>query len=197
MEMDELKNAWIALDNRLKRNEELKESIILEMMRSKAGKLVNRFIAWEIFQVVALILLIPVCIYWLDKFGGRYLAGDMTMYFGIAVCFFYSFWSVFKINGLMKIDLSKNVGNNILYMNRYNIQIKREKKIFWYCGWPAISILLVLSYASMKATLTLWFFLICAIIAGTLGSYWIYKRLYDKNIEVILKSLDEIKELKE
>jgi hypothetical protein len=41
MELNNLKEAWTALDNRLKRTEKLKESIILEMMRSKAGKLVT------------------------------------------------------------------------------------------------------------------------------------------------------------
>ena len=96
----------------------------------------------------------------------------------------------------MKIDLSKNVGNNIFYVNRYNIQIKRDEKINWYFVVPAFTILGILSYASFKVSITFWTFLICALLAGILASYWTYKYL-NKGIASILKSLDEIRELKE
>ena len=195
MELDELKEAWIAMDNRLKRNEELKESIILEMMQSKTGKLVNWFIAWEMFSVVVVILIIPVCFYWFDRSGGKYLVADICVLFGAAICFVYSFWGVFKIHGLMKFDFTKIISNNIFYVNRYNIQLKREQKIFSFV-WPVLASLLVLSYASMKVKLSLWALLICALVVATLVSYWSYKKSH-KNIDSILKSLDEIRELKE
>ena len=196
MELDDLKAAWTELDNRLKKNEELKECVIIEMMRSKAGKIVNRFVVWEIIQVVGTLLFIPFCIFWLDWRGGKYLAMDITMFFGLAVCLFSSFWGVYKLHGLMKVDLYKNVGNNIYYVNRYNIQIKREKKIFECFLWPATCVLLALSFASVKATPKFWVLLICALIATTLITYWMYKK-FDKSIDSILKSLDEIRELKE
>ena len=196
MEIEELKEAWIALDNRLKRDEKLKESIILEMMKSKAGKLVNRFIIYEIIAIVVALLVIPVCVYWLNSRGGKYLITDITMFFALAICFFGSIWCAIKLHDLMKFDFAKNVGNNIYYVNRYNIQIKREKKIFWYFVWPTITILVVLSYASMKVKLSLWTLLICLIAVATLVSYWSYK-YYDKGINSILRSLEEIRELKE
>ena len=196
MELDDLKEVWSELDNRLKKNEELKESVIIEMMRSKAGKIVNRFVVWEIIQVVGTLLFIPVCIFWLDWRGGKFLAMDITMFFGLAVCVFSSFWGVYKLHGLMKVDLYKNVGNNIYYVNKYNIQIKREKKIFECILWPAICVLLALSFASVKATPKFWVLLICTLIATTLVTYWMYKK-FNKSIDSILKSLDEIRELKE
>ena len=196
MELDNLKEAWAALDNRLKRNEELKESIILEMMRSKANKLVNRFITLEIISVVALLFFIPLCIFWLDRFWYISFMTGLNVLFGVIFSFFYFFWGIYKIYGLMKFDLSKNVGNNIYCVNRYNLQIKREKKFFWYFLLPAIVILSVLTYASVKASLPLWIFLICSLTGGILITFFTYKK-YDKNIDSILKSLDEIKELKE
>ena len=197
MELDNLKEAWAALDNRLKRNEELKESIILEMMRSKASKLVNRFITFEVISVVVLLFAIPVAVFALERLRDSYSQiGIIMLFFLVAVCFFGAFWDMYKIFGLMKFDLSKNVGNNIYCVNRYNLQIKREKKFFWYFLLPAIVILAVLSYVSMKASLHMWVTLICALAGGTLISFFTYKR-YDKNIDSILKSLDEIKELKE
>jgi len=194
MELEELKVAWSALDNRLKKNEELKESIILEMMQSKAGRLVDRFISLEIFGVIMMLLIGPLCIFLLDRFKGIV---NIYIIFTAIICFVYSFWGVIKIHGLMKFDISKDVSNNIYYVNRYNHQINRyEKKFYWCFLVPAIVIFLVLSFASMKVTLSRWFLMICALIAGILFSYWSYKR-YNKNIDSILRSLDEIRELKE
>jgi TM2 domain-containing membrane protein YozV len=198
MELDELKAAWISLDNRLKDNEKLKESIILEMMRSKVGKTLNRFIAFEMFSTVVMLVFIPFFIFQLERFAGKNLAASITLIFGATLCFISFFWYVYKTHGLMKIDLSKNVGNNIFYANRYNIQIKREKRIIWCFVAPTITTLLLLTFASekVKVPIPIWFLLICALTVGMLGTYWQYK-CYDKGIDSILKSLDEIRELKE
>ena len=196
MELDNLKEAWAALDNRLKRSEELKESIILEMMRSKASKSVNRFITFEVISVVVLLFAIPLCVFVLERFRDSSLAGRITLFFLVVACLLNSLWGMYKIVGLMKFDLSKNVGNNIYWVNRYNLQIKREKKFSMYFLIPALVILAVLSYASMKASLPLWAFLICALTGGIVVNFFTYKKYY-KDIDSILKSLDEIKELKE
>ena len=195
LKLDNLKEAWTALDNRLKRNEELNESIILEMIQIKAVKKVNWFIALEILSVSGLLLALPLCIYLFDK-GNKYLVVDLCMLFTAAICVVFTFWGVYKLHGLMKFDLTKNVGNNIFCMNRYNIQIKREKKIFVSFVYPAFVVFGVACYAAHKATLHLWAFLICVLVLGGLITYWSYKK-YDKGIASILKSLDEIRELKE
>ncbi|MDH6310704.1 hypothetical protein M2451_003529 [Dysgonomonas sp. PFB1-18] len=44
MELDELKNTWTSLDERLQKQEVLKETIIKEMLRSKSGKALGRLI---------------------------------------------------------------------------------------------------------------------------------------------------------
>jgi hypothetical protein len=195
MELNDLKEAWAALDNRLQRTEKLKESIILEMIKSKTGKSVNRFIIWEMFQTVVALLGIPFCVFQFDRFGGKYLAVNITLIFAVAICFFYTFWGIYKLYGLMKIDISKNVSNNIFYVNSYRIQLKRERKTT-YLLWPILMILLAFTYASFKVTMPLWVFMVCLFAAMTLVIYWSYKH-YDKSIDSILKSLDEIKELKE
>jgi 4-hydroxybenzoate polyprenyltransferase len=196
MELDNLKEAWAELDNRLKRNEELKESIILEMMQSKAGKLVNRFIIWEMISFALLLLLIPFCIFAVDRFGGKIWTWDIFMYFLAAVCFFGTFWSAYKLHGLMKIDLLKNVGNNIYFVNRYNIQLKREKKITDCFVGPVFVILFAFILVALKATLPMWTLGICVFASCGLVTYLLFKR-YRKNIDSILRSLDEIRELKE
>ena len=196
MELENLKEAWAALDNRLKRNEKMNESIILEMMKSKAGKIVNRFIAIEIISVILLIAIIPYVIFRFDSFVFRYLARDITVISVLVISFIYPFWGIYKIHGLMKFDLSKNVSNNVYHVNRYNIQLKREWKIFRYFIAPVFVILAVLTYASMKVSMSWWSLLFCTFIACALYCYWGYK-YYNKSIDSILKSLDEIRELKE
>jgi hypothetical protein len=196
MELDELKEAWTALDNRLKRNEELKEGIILEIVKTKAGKSVNRFIFWEMFSVVVLILCIPLCIFEFNINGGRNWAVDIALLFAVAVCFVYPFWGIFKTHGLMKFDLLKDVGNNLFCMNRYRIQLNREKKVLYYFIGPVFVVLGLFSYAVANAKFQWWTLLICVFIVAGLVCYWSYK-YYNKNIDSILKSLDEIRELKE
>ena len=196
MELDEMKTAWAALDNRLKRNEELKESIILEMMGTKAGRLVNRFIIWEMIGIIVCIFAIPLCVFDLDRFMGKNLPHDIMMFVVIINCIVYPFWGIFKIRGLMKFDLTKDVGANIYYVNKYNMLLKREFKFVAYFLGPAFAIIGILGYASLKATLPWWSFLFCAFIATTIFMYWLYKK-YAKDITSILRSLDEIKELKE
>jgi len=196
MELENLKEAWAALDNRLKRSEELNESILLEEMRSKAGKIVNRFIVLEMISFTLMLFLVPFCIYAIDRFGGKFWSWDTYMIFFSVLCFLYLFWSVYKIHGLMKFDIAKNVGNNILCMNSYNIQLKREKKVVAYIFGPIFVVFGVISYAAVKAPLALWTFLICAIIFVVLFSYWSYKK-YNKSFESVIRSMEEISELKE
>jgi predicted Kef-type K+ transport protein len=196
MELDDLKAAWAELDNRLKKNEELKESIILGMMRSKAEKTVNRFIAWEMFSVIVLPLIIPYCLFRFDSIGGKNWVLDALIFFMIVIGFVYPFWGVYKLHGLMKFDISKNVGNNILSMNRYRIQLSREKKILTYFVVPILGILVISLYVTMKVKLPLWTLLICVFVSVGLICYWSYN-YYNKSIDSILKSLDEIRELKE
>jgi len=191
-----LKEAWTALDNRLKKNENLNESIILEMIKSKAGKLMNRFIASEVISVVVMLLVVPVFIFVLYRDGGKYLVTDILMYIAIAICSFYPFWGAFKLHGLLKFDLSQSVSNNVYYVNRYNVQIKREHKIFQNFMWPILVVLVMFSYADRNATLPWWALCTSALVATTLLMFWTNK-IYHKNIDSVLRSLDEIRELKE
>ena len=197
MELDNLKEAWIALDNRLKKDEELKESIILEMIQTKANKLINKLMNWEVFGAVIALLTTPFSVIMFNLFGGKFPMWDILVLFVIIVGIVLFIWQLYKICGLMKVDLSRSIRDNTYYMNQYNIRMKREKVIMGFIVGPILAILSVITYASMKASFAFWIFLLFAIIFTTLASFWQYKRLYGKNIDSIIKSLDEIRELKE
>jgi hypothetical protein len=194
MELDDLKKTWTAVDNRLKENDFLKESIILEIIQSKANKSVNKLQNWDMFNLAGSIVFIPVVWSFLEYSKDKLVLS--TLIYAIALLALCVAWYSYKMCGLMKFDLAKSVGDNIYRMNRYSLQTSREKLI----GSIAISvlfILIVLLYAGAKASLFLWIVLSCAIILCVLLEYWFYWRVCDKNIGAALKSLEELKTLKE
>jgi uncharacterized membrane protein len=190
MELDDFKKTWTALDNRLKENDFLKESIILEIIQSKANKSVNKLQNWDMFNLVGSIVFIPVLWFFLEHAKGKLPL--FILIYAIALLVVSAIWYSYKMYGLMKVDLAKSVSDNIYHMNRYSLLMNWEKLI----GSIAISvlfILIVLQYAEAKASLFLWIVLSCAIILGVLFEYWFYRRVYDKNIGSALKSLEELK----
>ena len=197
MELEELKIAWAELDSRLKENKSLNKTIIMEMAQNKADKLIGRLINWEIIGTIVLIVGIPLVFWIYPWYKGKYISASILMIFAAVFCCICIVWYIYKISGLMKIDFSKPISDNIYYTNRYNIQIKREKFAMNVVFGPIFAILLILSYAELKVNMQLWIFLICLLFLCSLITYWTYKRLYEKNISSILKSMNEIKQLEE
>ncbi|MDD3355615.1 MAG: hypothetical protein PHP72_01690 [Dysgonamonadaceae bacterium] len=197
MEIEELKNTWSTLDNQLKENKSLNERIIKEMIDKKANKSLSKLLFWDIFSIVGLFVLIPFIVYGFSLYGGQKMFWDITAISAAFFCIIGVVWYFIKIHGLMKVDINQSVGKNIYYINRYTIQIKREKiAITYFVGIP-LTILIILTYIEEKVPLPFWVFMSCGLILGAFVTYWSYKRIYQKNIYSIQKSLDEIKELKE
>lgn len=197
MELNELKNTWAALDNRLKENNLLNETIIKKMAESKVDKSLNRLLFWDIFSIAICTLLIPFITYWFSKYSGKILFGDIVVVYAGIVCIISVVWYITKVNYLMKINTIKNISNNIYYLNKYSIYVKRERLAMSYFIGPSMALLCILGYAEAKATLPIWILLISILVVCTVITHLSYKRLYEKNIDSIRQSLDEIKELKE
>ncbi|MDR1119893.1 MAG: hypothetical protein LBM08_03150 [Dysgonamonadaceae bacterium] len=194
MELDELKKTWAALDSRLKENDLLKETIILEIIQGKANKSVNRLLNWDVFNVVGSIVFIPVIWNFLERFENKLAL--FALIYAIVLLAISVIWYSYKIYGLMKFDFAKSVSNNIYYVNRYNLQVKWEK-IISIIALFIITVIAVFYYAEAKVSVFLWIVLSCMIIFCGLFLYWYYRRVYDKNIGSVLKSLEELKALKE
>jgi len=196
MELEELKTAWASVDERLKKQEILKESIIKEMIYSKANKSLNKLL-WDAYiSILISLLFIPFIIYVYGIFGGKRIWWDSTIIFAGVFVVLYFPYLVYKTYGLNKIDISGKLKDNLFYINRYKIQTKREK-IFMIILSPFIFILVCLGYVEAKANIFLWVFLICMTILTVLYGYWWYNKFDAKNIQSIQKSLEELEELKE
>ncbi|MDR2949391.1 MAG: hypothetical protein LBV71_09300 [Prevotella sp.] len=195
MELDELKNTWQSLDDRLQKQEVLKRNIMKEMLYTKSDKALSRLFNYEIFGIIVLLLVIPAIIYALNFHPD--LPGYKTfMYIMLVVDIVFFFWQVYKVYGLMQVDFSRTVSTNIQHTNKYNIHIKKEKLVMLFFV-PLVLLSCAFLYARLNVNIVLWTFLTCTAIGLVLLTIWSYKKLYDKNIKSILQSLDNLKELEE
>nr|WP_129731663.1 hypothetical protein [Parabacteroides goldsteinii] len=197
MELDELKHTWDLLNRKLEEDKSLKESLILEVIRAKADKSVNKLVNYDILSFVLLILLVPFIAYAYFHYSGQFRLWDIYTIYAMAVCLSGIVWYVLKIRILMKVDLSQKISANIYYTNRYNILVKREKLLMNMIVGPVFPILAIFMLIEMNSRAYLWIGVISLFVLASMTTYWSYKRIYDKNISSILKSLGEIKDLEE
>lgn len=197
MELDELKNTWELLNLKLEEDKSLKEALILEVIRTKADKSVSKLVNYDILSFVILILLIPCIAYAYSRYSGQFNLWDIYTIYAMLVCISGIGWYMLKIRILMKVDLSQKISENIYYTNRYNIWIKREKLLMNMIVGPVFPILAIFMLFEMNAGAYLWLGVISLFVLALVSTYWSYKRIYEKNISSILKSLGEIKDLEE
>lgn len=197
MELEEMKNTWELLNRKLEEDKSLKESLILEMTRTKANKSINKLLNYDILSFVILLLLIPFLVWGYSSYGGQFIMWDIYVLYAMVLCLLGAFWYVFKIQLIMKVDVSQQIGENIYRTNRYNIWAKREKFLMNIIFGPIFVMLAVLMLIEMNAQFDLWIGVICLFVLASVTTYWSYKRIYDKNIASILKSFDEIRDLEE
>lgn len=197
MELEEMKERWAALNDCLERTEMLQESVIRELVQMKGEKSVNRLINWETFGFVVTILIIPYCMYVYHRFGGHFAMWDMFIRVAIVVDGLLVLWTGYKLYGLMKIDFTKVVKENIFRINRYTVQIAREKIFTAAIIGPLFVILAVVMSIEMKAPDFIWGVLLGVVVATTVACYCLYKRVFDKNIRRLQESLAVIAEIDE
>jgi O-antigen/teichoic acid export membrane protein len=195
METEDLKNRWLSLEEQLKKQEVFNEQIIKEHLKTKSDRALSRLISYEAFGAIVLLAGIPVIIYALG------LKSNLSEYYIFlycmtGVCVLGFFWQICKLHDLMQIDFSNTLSNNARYTNKYNVKIRKEK-ISMSFFVPVL--LLPILYIQIKSNMSILFWAIgtCTFVFAIVFTYWSYKRLYDKNIASILKSLEELKELEE
>jgi hypothetical protein len=197
MEIEDLKTIWASVDERLKKQEVLKESLIKDMIYKKTNKSLNMLLWAELPGIPVILLLLPFIVYAYEKFGGRHTMWDSMVIFCGAVCTVMLPYLIYKAYLLTKIDLSDNIRKNLLYINRFNILIKKEKTLSIFFFAPVYTILIILMLLEAKADAFNWVLATCILILVVLYACWVYKKIYDKNIQSIQKSLETLKELEE
>jgi hypothetical protein len=199
MDLDELKNTWMVLDERLKKNEMLNRQIVQEMLYKKSNKSLNWLIGADLISAIITLLAIPLWIGFYNKspFQNIYSLKIISVFL-IVMSIFSVIWICYKlIKYLMKIDFSISVKDNMYFVNKYSILIKKEKIISYFIVIPVLFLLSIWFYYELKVNLSFWVFLGTVFISATIIVYWASKKIYDANIQSIKKSLEELEELKE
>ena len=198
MELDELKTTWMALETQLKNNETLNKKLLLEMLQKKSSKSLGRLVNYDFFGVILLLLyiLLGIWLYNATGFFGYYTSVKVLAIACITVSAIGIFWHYDKLKYLIKINVSKSVKDNMYCVNKYDVMIKQEK-VANYCLIPVMFSLGAYCYYEFNAGISSWMFLIVAMTIGIVLTIWMYKKIYDPNIQAIKKGLDELKELNE
>ncbi|MDR1356393.1 MAG: hypothetical protein LBJ58_01840 [Tannerellaceae bacterium] len=199
MESEELRKTWASIDQRLGKQELLNENIIRRMIGDRAGRSLGRLLGYEVlgFALYLCVISAIIFVYYFESFRAMtQLAGDIGMPVLLAICIASLAWSAIKIVGLMKVDFARSVKDNSVVVNRYNIQIAREK-VASIVGNPLVCLVVIWMFATMRVDAFRWIILACALAFGVFLSYYTYKRLYDRNIASIRRCLEELKELEE
>jgi len=199
MNLENLKSEWSAMNDRMDKQEILKEKIYSQMLNTKSDKSLNKMVNMEMFNIVILLLTIP---FWIWLFNVHHLENVLSTKFlsvaAIVISIFgiiLSFYTLKKY--FVKIDFSNRISDNVHYLNKYNILYKKGEIINYFIVFPVFTILGIWCYYELKVPTHLWIFLLVALTIGLAGSYWIYKIVYEKNIQSIQKSLEELRELEE
>jgi hypothetical protein len=196
MELDELKNAWTSLDERLNKQEKLKESIIREMLVAKLDKSLSRMINHGYVGIIVCLGIIPLFVWRMNQI---YFGTFKTILFLLGITFAISgvILCIIELIKLYKIDFSKPVSNNIRLLQNHKIWLKRQNMGVYI----VVSILIILAVIAglLSPNMELWRWVGIAVFVciGIAGAFWEYKHFYGKNIASILKSLEALKELEE
>lgn len=199
MELDKLKEIWTSLDNRMQQQEVLKTTLIKEMLISKSDKALSRLINYNYLGLILGFICIPFLI-WIGTLPGAFsIVKNIFIPIMIILLVINIVISIIQLIKLHKIDLSHTVNQNIHIVHKLNIFNKR-----YYLTSTAIAFLLVfififILFISYSTYIAYWRWGICitAISVGIIFCVWEYKRIYRRNFNSILKSLEELKELEE
>jgi hypothetical protein len=198
MNLEELKNVWASMDERLGKQELLKENIIREMIRDKSNRLLRKLLNSEISGLAICLFSIPatVALLYIEHFRVHtQWGGQVFVWTMVVICSAKVIWSLIKIAKLMKVDFTKNVRTNSLIINKYMIWGKKEV-IVAIIMIPVMYFMGIWMYALLNVHAVLWISLICALLFGTLLTVY-SKRMYDRNINALRQNLEELKELED
>jgi len=194
MNLENLKSEWSTMNDRMEKQEILKEKMFYQILNTKSDKSLSRLVAYEVINLIISVIFIPVLFYFFNytrmEFVRTVLIGAITI---LVICVV---WYGIKVLVLSKIDFTKTLKNNSFYINKYAVYIKYEKLIGYYFLIPLTIVVCIFHYAQMHVSLYLWVLLTCSFIAMIIFVIYFY-RLYNKNISTIQQNLEELRDLEE
>ncbi|MDR0507794.1 MAG: hypothetical protein LBH32_13405 [Dysgonamonadaceae bacterium] len=196
MELEELKNVWNSFETRLQQQKMLEKVILKESLLSKSDKGLSIMINYGYFGLTLIVLGLFTLIWVIFQVADlTTLPVRITLYMTVVYVIYALIQGIIGLLKLQKIDLSAPIMENLQRVNSYRIYYNKQVIIILLGGVAVMVITIIISYFFTKMQAWQWITLFGALGVGAVGTWWEYKRMYQKNIDTIQKSLEELKEL--
>ena len=185
------------MDERLKKNEGLNERLIKEMLVKKSKKSLNTLIFFESYGTILMLFGLPFLLFVFNNKLVHTTMIDISFYIGIAMILIGIGPQIYKTILLINIDLSKGICDSLKRIQKYNLITKR-KMLYSAIIAPIFFTSFVLGILSYK-NVEIWnvSFISVVIVVSIFSTYLQYKKVYKANIQSIIDSLEELKDLEE
>ena len=196
MELEELKNTWNLINNRMMQKEGMEAAIIKEMLVAKSDKAFSRMTNYDYFSVIVCMGVIGLLTWQMNRI---YFGPFKTGIFLLAIAFLIvsALRSIKNLLILHKINFSNPISDNIRLVQNYNIIVKRTRILNNSAAIVIVALAIIACLLSPNMEVWRWVAIAVSIVIGIVGAWWEYRHMYRKNIDSILKSLNELKELEE
>lgn len=199
MELNDIKSAWESLDNQLKKQETIKETILRKLIQEKGSKSLRKISNYEWVSLLTIVVLCPLIPYILYAYNKNFslFSNIILGLLGLYIIAFLPI-QIWKVKTIEGINYAKSIGENVMHINKFNLFLKKEKLLLIVMYVLLITFCLsriLLDNVYFSSVRIFIFFFILAI--GALVTIWLYKDMYKKNITSIKKSLEELEELEE
>jgi hypothetical protein len=192
MELEELKKTWSSLDGRLEQQEIWQTAVRKENLISRSDRHLSRMINYGYFGLTLCVAGLAVQIWALTLQRPLYLKaeGALTM----VIVLYAIVMGVKGLVKLQKIDFTMPVSENIRQIQAYQVWYHVQLKVILAGAALLVVGIIVLFLFFMKVQPWLWTALAGAVSVGAVGSWWEYKRMYQRNVGSILQNMNELKE---
>lgn len=197
METDEMKRKWQEMENALAEQKFINEKMVRDMTVFRSKRSVNRLVWWNAVGIVVALAMAVM------SFGNimalkDYRLADSLGVFTVRGIVFTLFAVIFAWNIIMlrKVDLSKTLSENMLYIQKFTNWLKWEKAI-------VVTLFLLTAFDAITSAMGrgfpffFWLGLILSQAVIGLFIYIVFRAVFDRNINSIVKSFDELKTLEE
>ena len=188
-ELDEMKSAWLALNDRLKRSESLNERLIKEMLLEKSKKSVSKLTNLDFTGIIMMLLCITIFLL-ISTYSGLWL------FIAVGLTSINMVVFAWKFILLLNVDVSKNLSHGIERIQKYSLLVKYEKLFDFIVKpiWIYLIIMPLLSHPN-PSLFRIIFYAVMVIFVFILP-FSKYKRIY-ADIQSVQETFGELKELKE
>ena len=191
-----MKTAWAELDGRIGRQEMFSDRFVRETLEEKSQRSANRLLKYEMTGTILLALVLLVLLWFRYMMPPLLNARQLDIFVAIFLiyCAVVMVWQIVKMIPLFGFDMSAGVRDNIKKITKYGIYVRFEKNSAYILN-PLIVVFCIVMLVTLKVSAWMWVNVGFWMLVGTLYCVYYYKKIYMKNMNIIRKSLAELKDL--